>query len=308
MKKILFTILLFSLFIFVKEEVYAFSYSNTVSFNTGGSTVNELPIKTWVQAPFSTDGEHSFRFFFNADGFLPNSSAYVTHSFCVIITNSISGNNVLSFTADSDCPNMTIGSSSFESKKLTLFYNLTNVTTSSNANGSYPITFFQDLIWDGYPYFMYLGSTYCLEGSAECESLKAQQEIQNEQKETNEKLDNINDSITNDEIDSSAAGGFFGDYEDNDYGLSSIITAPLQFIQNLNNNQCSSLTLPLPYVDQNLTLPCMTTIYSEHFGSLFTLYQAITTGFIAYWVSVRIFALVKGFKDPEDDKIEVMDL
>jgi hypothetical protein len=52
----------------------------------------------------------------------------------------------------------------------------------------------------------------------------------------------------------------------------------------------------------------MTAIYNKHFGSIFTLYQTITTGFIAYWVAVRIFALIKGFKDPEDDKIEVMDL
>lgn len=128
------------------------------------------------------------------------------------------------------------------------------------------------------------------------------------QAQTNEKLDNLNQNITNDNIDSSSAGGFFSDYQDNDYGLSSVITAPLQFIQNLNSNTCTDLTLPIPFVNQNATLPCMTNIYNKHFGSVFTLYQTITTGFIAYWVAVRIFALVKGFKDPEDDKIEVMDL
>lgn len=128
------------------------------------------------------------------------------------------------------------------------------------------------------------------------------------QQQTNEKLDNLNQNITNDNIDSSSANSFFSDYKDKDYGLSSVITAPLQFVQNLNNNTCTDITLPIPFINQNATLPCMSNIYTKHFGSVFTLYQTITTGFIAYWVAVRIFALVKGFKDPEDDKIEVMDL
>lgn len=128
------------------------------------------------------------------------------------------------------------------------------------------------------------------------------------QAQTNQKLDDLNKNLTDDNVDTSGAGGFFGDYKDNDYGLSSVIKAPLEFIQKLNSNVCTDLTLPIPFVNQNATLPCMKTIYQKHFGSLFTLYQTITTGFIAYWVSVRIFALVKGFKDPEDDKIEVMDL
>lgn len=126
--------------------------------------------------------------------------------------------------------------------------------------------------------------------------------------DTNKELGNLNDNLTDDSIDNSSANSFFDNYKDNDYGLSSVITAPLQFIQNLNSNVCNELSVPLPYVNKNLKLPCMSSIYSNYFGSFFTMYQAITTGFIAYWVAVRIFALVKGFKDPEDDKIEVMDL
>ena len=128
------------------------------------------------------------------------------------------------------------------------------------------------------------------------------------QAQTNQRLDELNDNITNDNIDSSSASGFFSDFEDNDYGLSSVITAPLRFIQNLTNNTCNPLSLNVPFVEKNFSIPCMNTIYQNHFGTLYTLYQTVTTGFIAYWVCVRVFALVKGFKDPENDKIEVMDL
>lgn len=127
--------------------------------------------------------------------------------------------------------------------------------------------------------------------------------------ETNQQLGDLNSNLTDSNIDTSGANGFFNNYQYDDYGLSSIITAPLELIKKLNNSQCTELSIPLPYVkNQNLKLPCMNTIYKQHFNSLFTLYQNITTGFIAYWVAIRIFALVKSFKDPEDDKIEVLDL
>lgn len=52
----------------------------------------------------------------------------------------------------------------------------------------------------------------------------------------------------------------------------------------------------------------MGTIYSNHFGSFLSIYQMITFGIVAYWVCVRIFNLVKDFKNPDHDEIEVLDL
>lgn len=148
------------------------------------------------------------------------------------------------------------------------------------------------------------------EGSSATKFEKYGEEIcSNKIDETNNQLGDLNNNLTDSNIDSSSANNFFNNFKDENYGLSSIITSPLKFIQNLNNNQCTDLSVPIPYIkNQNLKLPCMDKIYKQHFNALFTLYQNITTGFIAYWVAVRIFALVKGFKDPEDDKIEVMDL
>lgn len=120
----------------------------------------------------------------------------------------------------------------------------------------------------------------------------------------------VTDTITDDNVDgaNSEASNFFSGFTTNTYGLTSIITAPLTLIQSLTSTTCSDLVLPLPFVNQNLTLPCMYTIYSQNFGSFLTLYQTITYGIVAYWVIVRIFNLVKDFKNPDHDEIEVMEL
>lgn len=135
-------------------------------------------------------------------------------------------------------------------------------------------------------------------------------DLKNQQQQTNEKLDDINNFINDSSIDSSQneANNFFKDFEDDDYGLSDIVKMPLQFINSLTTTSCSALVVPMPFVNQNLTLPCMTTIYETYFGDLFNLYQIISTGYIAYNCCVGIFQMVQGFKDPENDEVKVMDL
>lgn len=133
--------------------------------------------------------------------------------------------------------------------------------------------------------------------------LEEQKKQLEEQKKTNETL---KDDDTQGAQDS--AGGFFNDFTTDTHGLTAIITAPLSLISKITSTSCSPLVLPLPYVDKDLTLPCMGDIYSSFFGSFLSIYQVITFGVVAYWVCVRIFNLVKDFKNPDHDEIEVLDL
>lgn len=149
--------------------------------------------------------------------------------------------------------------------------------------------------------------------------------IQSQQKEANEKLNDINNSIknqteeqkktnqtlTDDDVGDSTnkANEFFSGFTTDTFGLTSIITAPLELIGSITSSTCSPLGLKVPFLDnKTLNLPCMSSIYSQYFGSFLTIYQTITFGIIAYWVCVRIFALVKDFKNPDTDKVEVLDL
>lgn len=130
------------------------------------------------------------------------------------------------------------------------------------------------------------------------------------QQETNQKIDDLNNNITSSDTTeaSNSADEFFSGFESDDFGLSSIITAPLNLIKSITSSTCTPIGFKAPFVDQKVTLPCMNAIYREHFGSFLTIYQTITFGMIAYWVSVKIFFMVKGFKDPDSDRIEVLDL
>lgn len=132
--------------------------------------------------------------------------------------------------------------------------------------------------------------------------------IENSNEKTQEAIKDVENTIKDDSVDTSAGGGFFEGFESDSYGLTSIITSPLQMIKSIANQGCSPISAPLPYVDQSLTLPCMTPIYTQNFGGFFTMYQIIMQGFISYKIAIDIFAMVKGMKDPESDKVEVLDL
>lgn len=115
------------------------------------------------------------------------------------------------------------------------------------------------------------------------------------------KDDDISDS-------SNVAGDFFNGFEDKDYGLSDVIILPLSFVKKIGSSSCSTLSLPLPFVNTNVELPCMSNVYNTHFSAILTIYQLVTTGFIGYWVSINLFKMAKGFKDPTTDEVEVLDL
>lgn len=144
-------------------------------------------------------------------------------------------------------------------------------------------------------------------GLASAESVSQVQESVNQ---VEQEIQQTQDTITNEDTTGAedSASGFFNDFTTETFGLTAIITAPLNAINSLISSTCSPLVFPLPYVDKNLSLPCMSSIYNEFFGGFFSIYQLITTGIISYYVIVRIFNLVKDFKNPDHDEIEVVDL
>lgn len=139
---------------------------------------------------------------------------------------------------------------------------------------------------------------------------ESQQQTNEKLDETNEQLTDLNDNITNSDVSGaqSDADNFFSGFENDSHGLTAIVTAPLNLIQSITSSTCTPIGFDAPFVGQQVTLPCMKDVYEDHFGFFLTLYQTITFGVVAYWVCVNILATVRGFKDPDSDKIEVLDL
>lgn len=117
-----------------------------------------------------------------------------------------------------------------------------------------------------------------------------------------------NNTIKSDEVDTSTGNSFFNNFSNNGHGLTGVINAPLSFIQSLSNSSCSSVSVTIPFVNEKFNLPCFSSFYKENFNAVYTIYQVVITALVGYWVCVKIYAMVKGFKDPTDDRIEVMDL
>lgn len=140
------------------------------------------------------------------------------------------------------------------------------------------------------------------------ETNKKLDESNKKQDETNKKLGDLNDTLNDNDVDSTSSNSFFGNFNDDDHGLSSIITAPLSFIKNLTSQSCTPISFKIPFVDNTFQFPCFSTYYNKHFGTVFTLYQTIIFGIVSYYICIQIYGLVKGFKDPDNDRIEVLEL
>lgn len=96
----------------------------------------------------------------------------------------------------------------------------------------------------------------------------------------------------------------------NDSHAFDILGGLQNFIGGLSvSSSCRRLTIPIPFTNQNLTLPCMTTdVYSVHFPQIVVIWQLIVRGLVYYYIIVNILRLIKETIDPFNFKLEVMDL
>lgn len=199
------------------------------------------------------------------------------------------------------------------------YYN--DCITFSNANNSGPtqvqltysipnVSTITQLSWHDKT-FQYIGSTGQDTTSAinsatsniiNNNNINTQNIINNQNANTQQMLDDDTTSA------STSIAGKLANFHFNTYGLTGIITAPLRFFESLLSATCTPLEFSLPFVHNNVVLPCMSAIYQQYFPTFLFLYRLITDGLIGYWVCIKIFQKVKGFLDPTDDKVEVFDL
>ena len=104
--------------------------------------------------------------------------------------------------------------------------------------------------------------------------------LRDEQEKTNEKLDELNDNITNESApDTDSLGNAAGWLPAGP--VDSLLNLPITFFTTLLGKldaTCSPIVVELPFVEEDLTLPCLSTLFSQ------------LTGFNTFWSSFGLIA------------------
>lgn len=135
--------------------------------------------------------------------------------------------------------------------------------------------------------------------------------------ETNNKLESIGESLTDDDVTSSSnhfddefGSGSWGPPPQNNSPLATIVNLPLQYLRTITNNTtCSNLNLTIPYLNTNISIPCITSYLSTNFSSgVVSLVQLIVNALVLYKVGVSFWEFLHNLRDPHSDDLEVVDL
>lgn len=198
------------------------------------------------------------------------------------------------------------------------------IENSSNANQLYVyISFISEVDFKSFSIFfyfnngLYFGSvdwvqvtsvnvTYSEGVGAQIDN---QTNIMNENQQTIiNNIDNINDTLTDDNIsDTDVSNSLNFSTTENSYGpFATFLTLPLQWVQDIlaSNQSCSPISLPLPYVNKNLVLPCMTEFWNST-GALGTLIQLCWIAVVGVRIFNGLFKLVVDTTSSEDNAEEL---
>lgn len=169
-----------------------------------------------------------------------------------------------------------------------------------------------------YSPFFYLNNTLYYSTNSTEQSIQDalnQQILQNqqvieEQEKTNQNLQDLNSSLNNDNVDGAQTEAddlFNNDAFKDESGLDSIIKLPLDFINQLGST-CQPLNLNIPFFDAPIEIPCMQAFLKSKMPELMSVVIISVNGFVIYRILIDILGIIKSAKNPEDDRLDVVDL
>lgn len=116
-------------------------------------------------------------------------------------------------------------------------------------------------------------------------------------------INDDNVSGASSEVDSLINNAAFSDTS----GINAIINAPLNFIQNLSST-CQPIQITIPYIDTSVTIPCIYQTIATAMPGVAAILSVAINGFIIYRILLDIVSIVKSAREPDEDRIEVLDL
>ncbi len=134
-------------------------------------------------------------------------------------------------------------------------------------------------------------------------------------------MESVDETIKDDSVDGgiSAGNDFFDGFNVRDYGVSSIITAPLALINGLLDGvSCNQLNLQIglfdnfdegsSVIEKEVALPSGCILWNNVPPAVVTLYQTIIFGLVAYRYLLALKRTIMNVEDPNYSKVEVIDL
>lgn len=119
--------------------------------------------------------------------------------------------------------------------------------------------------------------------------------MQQQQQQTNNTLTDSNINGANSSANNALSGinNSVGSTLNSSIDASSLNTLLSGFVNQLSNTTCSPITLPIPFTNENIVLPCLGTEFSQRIPVLWSLYELIITGVIVlrFWQHAVEFVL-----------------
>lgn len=128
--------------------------------------------------------------------------------------------------------------------------------------------------------------------------------------ETNEKLDELNDSINDDNVSGATNTGndFFDNFNSKDNGgISRIVTMPLTLINGLiSGGTCSNLEFEV--LGKEVYFPSGCILWQNAPSSIVTIYRTIICGLFSYILAIHLFKDIEDLKNPNKEEVSTLDL
>lgn len=90
--------------------------------------------------------------------------------------------------------------------------------------------------------------------------------------------------------------------------LLEFLKLPFNWLKSLSKDNCTSLTIPFPYTNSNFEIPCLSSIFSNVLGNFFNIFVFLISALYVYRITLSNINCITEVLDPQDDKLEVIEL
>ena len=74
------------------------------------------------------------------------------------------------------------------------------------------------------------------------------------------------------------------------------------------SNTCQPINVTIPFLNADTSLPCFRSIINQHMPLLANMISIVINGFILYRVFIDIVGIIKSARNPDEDRLDVLEL